>query len=104
MTQQVSDKRAEIGINLSVVIQGLILFSVAGFGNYIHTGLGELNLNIKELTREISDISTITSVNKVIIDHNTKAIFRLSEKINILELRLDDHIDTVNNKKDSASR
>ena len=85
MTQDVRDKKAEIGINLSVVIQGLILASLLGFGNYIVGGLEELNTSVKKLTREIAFLNTSTTLNKSEIVHNSLDITKLRED-------LDEHI------------
>ncbi len=52
--QEVQDRKVEIGISLSVIIQGLILAALIGLGNYIVGGLKDLNKNIIKLTTEIS--------------------------------------------------
>ena len=85
MAQDVQDRKAEIGINLSVVIQGLILASLLGFGNYIVDGLGELNTSVKKLTTEIATLNTSTTLNRSEINHN-------SDDLRKLRTDLDEHI------------
>ena len=85
MTQEVQDRKAELGINLGVIIQGLILAALLGFGNYIVDGLGELNTSVKKLTMEIAILNTSTTLNKSDIVHNTIDITKLRED-------LDEHI------------
>ena len=85
MPQSVEDKKAELGINLGVIIQGAILASLLGFGNYIVDGLGELNTSVKKLTMEIAILNTSTTLNKSDIVHNSIDITKLRED-------LDDHI------------
>lgn len=70
MTDQVQDKKAEIGINLSVLIQSLLLASTIGFGTSIVT-------SIKELSHKVSLLTTNTTLNASNINHNTYAIQRL---------------------------
>ena len=102
MTQEVEDKKLELGINLSVIIQGLILLSVAGFGNYIHNGLGELNVNIKELTKEIASINMATTVNSIEIKHNRAAIQNLNNEQLRTNIKIDEHVESIADYKKDA--
>ena len=89
MAQPVEDKRAELGINISVVIQGCILIAISGFGNYIVGGLENVNDTIKELTQVLSRQNRVTTVNTNLISRNSEDIEDLSDLIK-------DHIDDDN--------
>lgn len=84
---EVEDKKLEIGINLSVIIQGLILASLLGFGNYIVGGLEELNSSVKKLTMEIALLNTSTTLNASEILHNKNDIRKLRDDFDAYVLK-----------------
>ena len=90
--QDVQDRKAEFGINLSVIVQALILAAIIGFGKFIVGGLSDLNDNVKELTQEMASINTITSLNASEIKHNAIGINHNAEDVEKLRLTLEDHI------------
>ena len=92
MIPPVQDKKVEIGISLSVIIQGLILASLLGFGKFIVGGLNDLNENVKDLTQEIALINTATSLNASEINHNAGDIHHNTKDIEKLRTTLEDHI------------
>ena len=85
MPADVQDKKAEFGINLSVIIQGLLLASTIGFGT-------RLVNSVDTLINEVGKLSTVTSVNSSEIKHNTAGIANNSFTLKVLSERVDNHI------------
>ena len=73
-TTPVEDKKAEIGINLSVIIQTLMLASIIGFGTWMKEGISDLNDSVRELTASIATLNTGMLINSNEIDHLRKEI------------------------------
>lgn len=63
----VQDKKAEIGISLSNLIQALLLTATIGFGSRIV-------VSIDTLTEAVANLTTVTKVNAVQILHNGETI------------------------------
>lgn len=76
--QDVQDKKAEIGINLSVVIQGLLLAATIGFGTRIVEA-------VDNLTIEVARLSTVTTINQSEIGHIRNSIVEIKARIIKLE-------------------
>ena len=92
MIQRVKDKGAEIGISLSIIIQACILGGIYWFGNYITSGIDDLNQNIVILTAELAELNTVTKLNDSKISNNTERINRNSIAIKDNTIKLDDFV------------
>jgi len=85
MPADVQDKKAEFGINLSVVIQGLLLATTIGFGT-------RLVNSIDTLINEVGKLTTVTTLNSSEIKHNTAGIANNTFTLKVLSERVDNHI------------
>ncbi len=85
MPADVQDKKAEFGINLSVVIQGLLLATTIGFGT-------RLVNSIDTLINEVGKLTTVTTLNSSEIKHNTAGIANNKFTLKVLTERVDNHI------------
>lgn len=85
MTEQVRDLIAERGINLSVVIQSLLLAATIGFGTRI---IG----SIDTLTLAVGSLNTTTAVNQTHIADNKKTIDALDEELDKFKDAFNEHL------------
>ncbi|MDC0529214.1 hypothetical protein OAO19_02985 [Gammaproteobacteria bacterium] len=73
-TRAVKDLVVERGINVSVIVQTLLLASTIGFGTSIITSLDKL-------TYQVARLNTYTEVNRSGISNNTDRIGRLEDDV-----------------------
>ena len=85
MPADVQDKKAEFGINLSVIIQGLLLATTIGFGT-------RLVNSIDTLINEVGKLTTVTTLNSSEIKHNTAGIANNTFTLKALSQKVDKHI------------
>ena len=85
MPAEVQDKKTEFGINLSNIINGLLLATTIGFGT-------RLVNSIDTLINEVGKLTTVTTLNSSEIKHNTAGIANNTFTLKILTERVDKHI------------